>query len=34
MKLALIGAAGLVGSAVLKESLQRGHEVTKAGKPA
>jgi putative NADH-flavin reductase len=27
-KIALIGASGLVGSAILKESLQRGHKVT------
>ena len=27
-KIALIGASGLVGSAILKESLQRGHTVT------
>lgn len=27
-KIALIGASGLVGSALLKESLQRGHSVT------
>ena len=27
-KIALIGASGLVGSAILKESLQRGHMVT------
>ena len=28
MKIALIGATGLVGSAILKEALSRGHEVT------
>ena len=28
MKIALIGASGFVGSSVLKELLQRGHEVT------
>ncbi len=28
MKIALIGATGFVGSAVLKEALERGHEVT------
>lgn len=28
MKIALIGATGYVGSALLKEALQRGHEVT------
>ncbi len=28
MKIALIGATGFVGSAILKEALQRGHEVT------
>ncbi|CAD5107249.1 NAD(P)-dependent oxidoreductase [Zestomonas carbonaria] len=28
MKIALIGATGFVGSAVLQEALQRGHEVT------
>jgi putative NADH-flavin reductase len=28
MKLAIIGATGFVGSAVLNEALQRGHEVT------
>jgi putative NADH-flavin reductase len=28
MKLALIGASGFVGSAVLQEALSRGHEVT------
>jgi len=28
MKIALIGASGFVGSAVLKEALSRGHEVT------
>ncbi|MCW7539983.1 NAD(P)-dependent oxidoreductase [Aquabacterium sp. A7-Y] len=28
MKLALIGATGFVGSALLQETLQRGHEVT------
>jgi len=28
MKLALIGATGFVGSAILQEALQRGHEVT------
>ena len=28
MKIALIGATGFVGSAVLKEALDRGHEVT------
>jgi len=28
MKIALIGASGFVGTAVLKEALQRGHEVT------
>jgi len=28
MKIALIGATGFVGTAVLKEALQRGHEVT------
>ena len=27
MKIALIGATGFVGSAILKEVLQRGHEV-------
>ncbi len=28
MKIALIGATGFVGSAILKEALHRGHEVT------
>src|ERR1700744_5034985 len=28
MKIAIIGATGFVGSAVLKEALQRGHQVT------
>jgi hypothetical protein len=28
MKIALIGATGFVGSALLKEALDRGHEVT------
>jgi putative NADH-flavin reductase len=28
MKIALIGATGFVGSAILQESLDRGHEVT------
>jgi putative NADH-flavin reductase len=28
MKIALIGASGFVGSALLKEALQRGHQVT------
>ena len=28
MKIALIGASGFVGSALLKEALDRGHEVT------
>ncbi len=28
MKIALIGATGFVGSAILKEALNRGHEVT------
>lgn len=28
MKIALIGATGFVGSAILQEALQRGHEVT------
>src|SRR5690348_9579474 len=28
MKIALIGATGFVGSAILKEALTRGHEVT------
>jgi putative NADH-flavin reductase len=28
MKLAVIGATGFVGSAILKEALQRSHEVT------
>jgi putative NADH-flavin reductase len=28
MKIALIGASGFVGSAILKESIDRGHEVT------
>ncbi|NEU10131.1 NAD(P)-dependent oxidoreductase [Flavihumibacter sp. R14] len=28
MKIALIGASGFVGSAILKEALDRGHEVT------
>jgi len=28
MKIVLIGATGFVGSAILKEALQRGHEVT------
>jgi uncharacterized protein len=28
MKIALIGATGFVGSAILQEGLQRGHEVT------
>ena len=28
MKIALIGATGFVGSAILQETLQRGHEVT------
>lgn len=28
MKIALIGATGFVGSAILHEALQRGHEVT------
>ena len=28
MKIAVIGATGFVGSAILQEALQRGHEVT------
>ena len=28
MKIALIGATGFVGSALLKEALSRGHQVT------
>jgi uncharacterized protein len=28
VKIALIGATGFVGSAILKEALDRGHEVT------
>lgn len=28
MKLALIGATGFVGSAILQDALDRGHEVT------
>jgi putative NADH-flavin reductase len=28
MKIAVIGATGFVGSAMLQETLQRGHEVT------
>ncbi len=28
MKIALIGATGFVGSAILKEALDRDHEVT------
>ena len=28
MKLAVIGASGFVGSAVLNEALSRGHQVT------
>jgi putative NADH-flavin reductase len=28
MKLALLGATGFVGSALLKEALERGHTVT------
>ena len=28
MKIALIGATGFVGTAILQEALQRGHEVT------
>ena len=28
MKIALISATGFVGSAILQEALQRGHEVT------
>ena len=28
MKIALIGATGFVGSAILREALERGHEVT------
>lgn len=28
MKVALIGASGFVGKAILKELLQRGHQVT------
>jgi putative NADH-flavin reductase len=28
MKIALIGATGFVGSAILQEALERGHEVT------
>ena len=28
MKIALIGGTGFVGSAILKEALDRGHEVT------
>ncbi|WP_372868441.1 NAD(P)H-binding protein, partial [Pseudomonas sp.] len=28
MKLALIGASGFVGAAVLQEALNRGHQVT------
>ena len=28
MKIALIGATGFVGSAILQEALNRGHEVT------
>ena len=27
MKIAVIGATGFVGSAILQEALQRGHEV-------
>ena len=32
MKIALIGASGFVGSAILKEALQRGHQVTGLGR--
>ncbi len=32
MKIALIGATGFVGSALLKEALDRGHEVTAIGR--
>ena len=28
MKIAVIGATGFVGSAILQEALQRGHDVT------
>lgn len=28
MKIALVGASGFVGTAILKEALNRGHEVT------
>ncbi len=28
MKMALIGATGFVGSAILREALSRGHDVT------
>jgi len=28
MKIALLGATGFVGSAILKEALERGHSVT------
>jgi putative NADH-flavin reductase len=28
MKIALLGATGFVGSAILKEALDRGHKVT------
>lgn len=32
MKIALIGASGFVGSAILKEALDRGHQVTAIGR--
>ena len=32
MKIALIGASGFVGTAILEEALQRGHEVTAIGR--
>jgi uncharacterized protein len=28
MKIALLGATGFVGSAILKEALERGHSIT------
>ena len=34
MKIALIGATGFVGSAILKEALDRGHEVTAIARDA